>query len=149
MNNTYYNVEQISALLDMHPKTIQRYIREGKLKATKIGKSWRVSGHDLSVFTEGGKTEEAAIQFQTTLDSERVSVSSVVDIKVIHRDEAIRIINTLQATMNVKPPEMGRASMHTQFIEADNTVRITLWGNLKFVAIILESIDHLIETPPL
>jgi excisionase family DNA binding protein len=152
MNNTYYNVEQIAEMLDMHPKTIQRYIREGKLKATKIGKSWRVSGHDLSLFTEGNRTEKTVLptyHTQTATDSERVSVSSVVDINVLHRDEAIRIINTLQATMNVKPPEMGRALMHAQFIEPENTVRITLWGGLKFVATILEAIDQLIETPPL
>ena len=52
MNKDYYSVEQISDMLDIHPKTIQRYIREGRLRATKIGKSWRVTGHDLSVFIE-------------------------------------------------------------------------------------------------
>ena len=31
----------------MHPKTIQKYIREGKLRAAKVGKSWRVTGHDI------------------------------------------------------------------------------------------------------
>ncbi|WP_432765158.1 helix-turn-helix domain-containing protein, partial [Hungatella hominis] len=28
----YYTVEQVAELLTMHPKTIQRYIREGKLR---------------------------------------------------------------------------------------------------------------------
>ena len=52
MQETYYTVEQIAQMLQMHPKTVQRYIREGKLRAVKVGKGWRISGHDLSTFTE-------------------------------------------------------------------------------------------------
>jgi excisionase family DNA binding protein len=44
VKETYYSVEQISQMLSIHPKTVQRYIREGKMRAAKIGKSWRVSG---------------------------------------------------------------------------------------------------------
>ena len=51
MNETYYSVEQISEMLHIHPKTVQRYIREGKLRAAKLGKSWRVTGHDLTPLT--------------------------------------------------------------------------------------------------
>lgn len=57
MEEKYYSVEQISEMLNIHPKTIQRYIREGKLRAGKIGKSWRVTGHDLSVFMESTKLQ--------------------------------------------------------------------------------------------
>ena len=38
MIDNYYTVEQISGILNIHPKTIQRYIREGRLRAAKIGK---------------------------------------------------------------------------------------------------------------
>jgi len=30
MNEKYYTVEEISEMLKIHPKTVQRYIREGK-----------------------------------------------------------------------------------------------------------------------
>jgi excisionase family DNA binding protein len=36
MDGKYYTVEQIAEMLQIHPKTIQRYIREGKLRANKI-----------------------------------------------------------------------------------------------------------------
>ena len=55
MNETYYSVEQVAQMLHMHPKTIQRYIREGRLRAAKIGKSWHISGHDLSSFVEANR----------------------------------------------------------------------------------------------
>lgn len=144
MTNQYYTVGQISIMLDIHPKTLQRYIREGKLRATKIGKCWRITGHDLSTFTEHaepGKTKNPL--YSHTNAEEKVIVSSVIDINVIGRDEAIRIMNTLTASLNTKPPEYGRSSMHTQFIEAEYKVRITLWGNARFMASMLDAVDML------
>ncbi len=140
MNETYYTAEQIAEMLHMHVKTVQRYIREGKLRAVKLGKSWRVSGHDLSVFTEGANLPakpEAASE-------RRVTASAVIDIDVTNRDEAIRIVNTLTALMNSKPPEYGQSSMQAQFIEPEHKVRITLWSSVKFMAAILGAIEALI-----
>jgi excisionase family DNA binding protein len=140
VNNAFYTVEQIAQMLCIHPKTIQRYIREGRLRAAKIGKSWRVSGHDLSLFTEGNETSDSG-KAPRTPSRKRVAASCVVDIDVDCKDEAIRIINTLNAAMNVKPSEYGRSSMFTQFMEQDNKVRITLWGSVKFMAVILSDIE--------
>jgi excisionase family DNA binding protein len=131
-------------MLGIHPKTVQRYIREGKLRAAKIGKSWRVSGHDLSVFTEGTAPSHAVRKSDIPAD-ERIKASSVIDIDVDSRDEAIRIVNTLTAVMNAKPPEYGRSSMHAQFIEPDFKVRVTLWGNIKFMSAMMSSIEVLTE----
>ena len=140
MNVKYYTVEQISQMLSMHPKTIQRYIREGKLSATKIGNSWRVSGHDLSRFTEDNHNCSAD---HPTRDSkqERIKASAVIDIQVSSNDEANRIINSLNAAMNVKPLEYGYATMHAQFLESDAIVRISLWGNIQFISATLNAIE--------
>lgn len=142
MTIQYYSVEQISEMLNIHQKTIQRYIREGKLRATKIGKSWRVTGHDLSVFTEQTETADKNRKNNENPDG-NVVISSVIDINVQHRDEAVRIMNTLTATLNAKPPEYGRSSMHTQFIEEEYKVRITLWGSIRFTAAMIDAVDML------
>jgi excisionase family DNA binding protein len=39
MDRTYYSVDQIAELLRIHPKTIQRYIREGSFRPEKSGKA--------------------------------------------------------------------------------------------------------------
>lgn len=148
MDELFYSVEKISELLQMHPKTIQRYIREGRLKAQKIGKSWRVSGHDLSVFIEGGKNEGADSTIRSDGQRSPVSVmiSSVIDIDGIDRMESIRIINTVTAAMNSKPAEYGQATMNAQYLASEHTVRLMLWGRLAFVQTILETIQ-LLTTP--
>jgi excisionase family DNA binding protein len=144
MAETYYTVEQIASMLDIHPKTIQRYIREGKLRAVKLGKSWRVTGHDLSAFTESGAaTASAAAASGGERAALSATASAVVDIDVPHRDEAIRIMNTLTAVQNAKPPEYGRSSLHVQYIEAENKVRVSLWGGVPFMAAMLDSVAML------
>lgn len=141
MNKDYYTVEQISNMLDIHPKTIQRYIREGKLHATKIGKSWRIAGHDLSVFIENDR----AIENLEKQPLRGVIASSVIDIYTEGKEDAIRIMNTLTAALNSKPPEYGQSSMQSQFIERENMVRVTLWGEIRFMAVMMDTIAALTE----
>lgn len=142
MNKEYYTVEQISNMLDIHPKTIQRYIREGKLRASKVGKSWRISGHDLSVFVESDSNKE----FNTEKQSIHSALaSSVIDIIVYGKEDAIRIMNTLSGALNSKPLEYGRSSMQSQYIECENMIRVTLWGDIRFMAVMMDTISILIE----
>lgn len=146
MDLSYYTVEQISELLHIHPKTIQRYIREGKLPASKIGKGWRVTGHDLSRFAEDAKCSEAKKAAGPGAPPEdRVKVSSVADITVDDREEAMRIVNLLTAALNCKPPEYGQSAMQAQYLEADGKVRVTLWGTLRFAAEMMGFLSALTE----
>ncbi|MDX9871057.1 MAG: helix-turn-helix domain-containing protein [Clostridia bacterium] len=142
MIKDYYTVEQISEMLDIHPKTIQRYIREGRLRAAKIGKSWRVTGHDLSVFAEGANNEGLG---SGNRPARSVIASSVIDIVVAGKEDAIRIMNTLTAVLNTKPPEYGQFSLQSQYIERENMVRITLWGDIRLMAVMLDMIASLTE----
>ncbi len=142
MQEKYYTVEQISNMIDMHPKTIQRYIREGKLRAKKIGKSWRISGHDLSVFAES--TSNLSFEPKTP-STDKVIASSVIDIKVDDFDECTRIINMLMAAFNCKPHEYGKSTMYAQHLEHENKVRVSIWGNIRFIGEIIEMITVLTE----
>jgi len=48
-------VEVVAATLALHRKTVLRFIREGKLRATRVGNQYRVLRSDLNAFT--GATE--------------------------------------------------------------------------------------------
>ncbi|WP_333652469.1 helix-turn-helix domain-containing protein [Lacrimispora sp.] len=142
MQETYYTVEQVSKMLDIHPKTIQRYIREGKLRANKIGKSWRITGHDLSIFAENNHDRNPDIMEQP---QDKAIVSSVIDIQIHDFDESARIVNMLTAALNCKPREYGRSTMHVQHLEHENKVRVALWGNIYFMKEMLELISVVTE----
>lgn len=146
MYEKYYSVEQIAALLAMHPKTIQRYIREGRLKASRLGRNWRVSGHDLSVFLEGSPPATAGSSaLETRIPGEESVASAVIDIPGLDREQAMRIINTLSAVLNAKPLEYGRSSLHTQYVEPEGLLRIMLWGNVFFMEAIMSCLSGLTQ----
>ncbi len=142
MQEKYYTVEQVSKMLDIHPKTIQRQIREGKLHANKIGKSWRITGHDLSIFAENNDNRKPDVLEQP---HEKATVSSVIDIYINDFDESARIVNMLTAALNSKPREYGRSTMHVQHLEHENKVRVALWGNIYFMKEMLELISAVTE----
>lgn len=47
-----FNVNQAAFILKVHPLTIRRYIKEGKLKAVRAGGSVRIKESDLQAFNK-------------------------------------------------------------------------------------------------
>lgn len=43
-----YNVEEVAKMLQVSTKTITRRIKSGELKASKIGKYWRITGQSIT-----------------------------------------------------------------------------------------------------
>ena len=48
----FYKPKEIAKRLQLNTLTIYEYIRSGKLKASKFGRSYRISSHDLETFIE-------------------------------------------------------------------------------------------------
>lgn len=46
-----FNVNQAAFILKVHPLTIRRYIKEGNLKAIKIGGNIRIKESDMQAFS--------------------------------------------------------------------------------------------------
>ena len=44
------NVEEVAEYLQIHPNTIFKWIKAGKLKAYKVGREWRIKRDDLDSF---------------------------------------------------------------------------------------------------
>ena len=44
-----YTIQQVTEILQVSKKSVYRYIKSGKLKATKIGQ-WRIKKEDLDKF---------------------------------------------------------------------------------------------------
>ena len=46
-------MQQVADELQLHPETIRKMIKRGKLKAYTIGKSYRISDEDVEKFIKG------------------------------------------------------------------------------------------------
>lgn len=157
MEEKYYTIDQVAELLDMHHKTIRKFISEDKLRATKVGKQWRISGHDLSIFMEKSDSgnekdndvEETDIGFSTEVDIknssiERINVSSVIDINDLNKNEFARVSNTLLALMNSKDPKMGNSTINMKYYEMEKRLKVLLWGSVSFTEGMLSCVSMLL-----
>ena len=160
MEDKFYTIEQVAEMLGLHHKTIRKFITEGKLTANKVGKQWRISGHDLSIFMENNnvnmsnrstnKDQDSGLEFSTnerdvSSRKQKINVSTVVDINEINIDEYMRISNTLIAVMNSKDSKMSNSTINMKYYEKENTLKIMLWGDVKFSEDMLSIISILTE----
>lgn len=57
MEERIYTTEQIATMLQVHPFTVLKFIREGKLKGIKLGRVYRIKESDLNQFIEDRMTK--------------------------------------------------------------------------------------------
>jgi excisionase family DNA binding protein len=48
----FLNSREAAALLQIHPKTLQRLARKGEIRAMRIGKLWRFRASDLHAWVD-------------------------------------------------------------------------------------------------
>lgn len=51
-SNSFYTVEQVAELLQVHWQTVLNYIKGGKLEAMKLGRGYRISQDALNLFIQ-------------------------------------------------------------------------------------------------
>lgn len=47
-----YSTDEVAAFMNVTPRTVQRWIREGKLPAVVVGSTYRVKREDLQAFVK-------------------------------------------------------------------------------------------------
>ena len=140
-----YNVSQLSEILDLHPKTVRRFIRDGKIRATKIGREWRVRKEDLQQYAHGELANKPSEPQPTTPLSSRVQVSAVIEINEGHPEEVSRISNSLIAALNSKDPSWGRSRYDLLYHPKTRKARFILNGTPLFIRTLLEMVEVLVQ----
>src|SRR5204863_2191179 len=94
MAQEVFSVEQVAAKLGLHVRTVRNYVRDGRLKAVRIGKQYRISRTDLAELTGG----EVAPTARESADRQRqVEVSSIVQVAALSGPDASRLATLLTA----------------------------------------------------
>lgn len=52
---TVLTLKEVAERLRLHPNTLRRYIKKGKLAAMKFGRVWRIEEKDLEEFMRANK----------------------------------------------------------------------------------------------
>lgn len=90
MPEELYSVDQIAERLGLHVKTVRNYVREGRLKAVRIGKQYRIARSDLEAMT--GRPEPPP---EPVRRERHVEVSSIVEIDAVSPETANRLTTML------------------------------------------------------
>lgn len=126
-----YSVEQVADLLGLHVKTVRGYVRDGRLKASRIGKSYRVARADLDAFTGRPAPEEPRV----------IDVSAVVRVDGIDGVEMRRAADMLMAAIAGPPDADEPLRVETVFDEARRSMKILVLGGPGRAAGVLNIID--------
>ncbi|WP_328794110.1 helix-turn-helix domain-containing protein [Herbidospora solisilvae] len=131
-----YSVEQVANLLGLHVKTVRNYVRDGKLKAVRIGKQYRITREDLEAFTGQPVVPETVRRHRA------VEVSSVVQVDAISREQTDRISNAVIALANSGSAE-GKLRVEAIYDEVRASLKIVVIGGVADTAALLTIVDAL------
>jgi len=104
MPQELYSPEQVAGLLGLHVRTVRNYVREGRLKAVRIGKQYRIARENLEAMT--GRPA-SAFEREPVRRQRHVEVSSIVEIDAVSPDTASRVMNSLGGAYNARRPADG------------------------------------------
>ena len=132
MSSSFLTADQAAERLGLHPKTVRRMIREGRLRATRIGKSYRILASDLAQLAGGSAADE---------DRPTARVTSVVDVDDVDAATAERIARYLPASLNSREARGGPMALNVVYDPERRQLKIMLAGAPTRVAGILTLID--------
>ncbi|MER5350172.1 helix-turn-helix domain-containing protein [Kitasatospora sp. NPDC002551] len=124
----YFSVEQVAELLGLHVRTVRGYVRDGRLRAVRIGKQYRIARRDFEDFTGApacaGEPAEPAPRGPLHAEA-----STVVQIDAIGVREAARLSNTLVAM--VAGPREGGVPLRIETLhhEERSTLKVIILGS--------------------
>ncbi len=84
MIEKFFTTEQVANILQVHPFTILKFIKQGKLKGVKLGRVYRIKESDVKEFLEermtGGKPrkEEKAEEKVKKVEEKPAEVKEVI-----------------------------------------------------------------------
>jgi excisionase family DNA binding protein len=136
-----YSVEQVAKRLGLHVKTVRNYVREGRLKAVRIGKQYRIASEDLAALTGGSVP---ATPREDAHRTRHVEVSSVVAVDAISRRDADRVMTLVMAAVNGRREDDDPMRVQTVYDEERARLRIMLLGGAQTSAELLRLVSALL-----
>ena len=135
MSEEVYTVEQFAERLKLHPKTVLRFIRDGRLRAVKVGKSYRILRSDLEAMTGvvRGDAPSAA------------RVTSIVDIPDVDADLAQRLARQLPAMRMGQTTPAAPMSLDVAYDPARRHLKVVIVGSPDDTAAMLKMLKVLTE----
>lgn len=138
----FYSPDEVAELLDVHVRTVRRFIRDGKLKASRVGKQYRVASSDLSEFlgTDGLSAPKPAASRKR-----RALVSSTMDVDAISHEESDRIATLLTGVFNSARDRSDGKQLECIYYEELGRLRVIINADVSFTSSLLNLVDGVLK----
>ncbi|SDY67359.1 DNA binding domain-containing protein, excisionase family [Amycolatopsis xylanica] len=140
MDQELYSVEQVADRLGLHVRTVRNYVRDGRLKAVRIGKQYRIAREDLEALTGG---VVPATPRESAVRSRRVEVTTIVQVDAIDRDGASRVVLGLNASLQGREPGGPPVRIESAYDEERASLKVIVLASPLDTAKLLEIADML------
>ena len=130
-------------MLNLHVKTVRRYVRDGRLKAKRIGKEYRITRADLEAFA--GEVRPAEKEVPRT---RHVIASSIVDVDAISPRESDRVTTMIMASLNARRGEGDFPRVDSIYYPEQGRLRVTITASLVLTCELIQMIDVLLKDQP-
>ncbi|MBI1340001.1 helix-turn-helix domain-containing protein [bacterium] len=132
MSEVLLTVEQAADRLKLHPKTVLRHIRAGRLQAARIGRSYRIPESRLDAFA--GATAGSA----GALAVGPVRATCIVDLPAMSPEAASRLARLLHAAAATGDAATPQLHLQTAFDPEERSMKVILIGAPEDVARLLD-----------
>jgi excisionase family DNA binding protein len=132
MSAELYSVEQVAEKLGLHVRTVRNYVRDGRLKAVRIGKQYRIAREDLDALMGQSPAEPPLSRY--------VEVSSVVRVDGISAHDTDRVISLLMAMVNGPRDGDGPLRVETMHDPERFSLKIIVLGSPDTTSEVLKAI---------
>jgi excisionase family DNA binding protein len=136
IEQTFYSPEQVADRLGLHVRTVRNYVRDGRLKAVRIGKQYRIAREDLAALT--GR-EDPPDHPRAAADP-HIDVSSIVHVDAIGRESANRITNALLAAAKGRDKSDDPLRVDTVYDDERDRLKVMLTGSIGTTVVLLKLI---------
>ncbi len=144
-NMELYSVKEVADLVNVHEKTIRRYINNGKLDAKKIGGQWRVEKDSLdkllnpasccqdSIREEEMTSSDFCVFMDTDFfaSSDKLQICSIVDFYSEDMDLINDVLNKLKSLAYDYLSKGKRVKVEYIYSDDDKKARFVFWGKSK------------------
>lgn len=136
------SIFDVAKRLNLHAKTVRGYVRDGRLKAVRIGKQYRIARSDLEAFT--------GMPLPLT-DSERagrrrqVTVSCAVDCDAVSPESSSRLESALEAFSHRDDEVGGPLRAEAIYDRNIGRLKVILFGGVNSTAAALNLIGAALD----
>jgi len=124
--------------LSLNPNTILRRIRDGRSRATRIGKAWWILASDLDAFAGAPAAAEE-------LGPAPVRVTAIADLTGVSMETSRRIATALQATLVAPAARPRPIQLDAVHEPGRETLKAVIIADAPDAAVLLQTLHALSE----